>query len=80
MRAIIMPSLCHFYVHLPGYQCGHSVSLRTTVRLAAAILRKVVDCLAPSMTTMLVRGKEVREGGRKGGREGGEREEGKKEG
>ena len=29
------------------------------VRYAAALLRKVVDCLAPSMTGMLVRGKEV---------------------
>ena len=31
-----------------------------TIRYAAALLRKVVDCLAPSMTAMLVRGKEVR--------------------
>ena len=31
------------------------------VRYAGALLRKVVDCLAPSMTAMLVRGKEVRE-------------------
>ena len=31
-----------------------------TVRLAAAILGKVVDTLAPAMTNMLVRGKEVR--------------------
>lgn len=31
-----------------------------TVRLAAAILRKVVDTLAPAITSMLVRGKEVR--------------------
>ena len=30
------------------------------VRYAAALQRKVVDCLAPSMTAMLVRGKEVR--------------------
>lgn len=30
-----------------------------TVRLAAAILGKVVDTLAPSITSMLVRGKEV---------------------
>ena len=29
------------------------------VRYAAALLRKVVDCLAPSLTAMLVRGKEV---------------------
>ena len=29
------------------------------MRYAAALLRKVVDCLAPSMTAMLVRGKEV---------------------
>jgi phosphorylase kinase alpha/beta subunit len=29
------------------------------VRYAAALLRKVVDCLAPSVTAMLVRGKEV---------------------
>ena len=30
-----------------------------SVRYAAALLRKVVDCLAPSLTAMLVRGKEV---------------------
>ena len=30
-----------------------------SVRYAAALLRKVVDCLAPSLTGMLVRGKEV---------------------
>ena len=31
-----------------------------SVRYAAALLRKVVDCLAPSVTAILVRGKEVR--------------------
>ena len=30
-----------------------------TVRLAAAILGKVADTLAPAITTVLVRGKEV---------------------
>ena len=33
---------------------------RKTVRLAAAMLQKVVDSLAPALTSMLVRGKEVR--------------------
>ena len=48
------------------------------MRYAAALLRKVVDCLAPSMTAMLVRGKEVRrEGGREGGRGGEGRRRGK---
>ncbi len=33
---------------------------RKTVRLAAAMLGKVVDGLAPALTSMLVRGKEVK--------------------
>ena len=33
--------------------------LRMTVRMAASLLRKVVDCLAPSLTSILVREKEV---------------------
>ena len=32
---------------------------RKTLRLAAALLRKVVDSLAPALTSMLVRSKEV---------------------
>lgn len=32
---------------------------RKTLRLAAALLQKVVDSLAPALTSMLVRGKEV---------------------
>lgn len=32
---------------------------RKTLRLAAALLHKVVDSLAPALTSMLVRGKEV---------------------
>lgn len=33
---------------------------RKTLRLAAALLQKVVDSLAPALTSLLVRGKEVR--------------------
>lgn len=53
-----------WYSSLP-YRCDldqHTVISfvnRKTLRLVAALLHKVVDSLAPALTSMLVRGKEV---------------------
>ena len=46
------------------YDLDHNITVfffvnRKTLRLAAALLHKVVDSLAPALTSMLVRGKEV---------------------
>ena len=43
-------------------QCFHFVC-RRVVRLAASLLEKLVDSIAPSISTMLVSGKQVRQKG-----------------
>lgn len=48
----------HWITHF-HYNKNDMYMHRKTLRLAAALLQKVVDSLAPALTSMLVRGKEV---------------------
>ena len=52
--------LAHTHTHWQHiYEMAGQKKHWRTVRYAASLLKKVVDCLAPSVTAMLVRGKEV---------------------